>query len=157
MLRRSGGTTDRGEEITLPLTRISPASGSRNPAMSRNVVVLPHPEGPSRQMNSPGSTARLIPSTDVTPGYRLVRFSSSRCALFAQEIKIDSLVGLGHGFEEELEIAARGARWGDRPRLLPPFQLLGGDEERELARGHVQADAIARLDPRERAAHGGLG
>ena len=68
MLRRSGGTTLRVDEITLPATRISPPSGSRNPAIMRSVVVLPHPEGPSRQMNSPCPTARLIPSTEVTPG-----------------------------------------------------------------------------------------
>ncbi len=82
MLRRSGGTTEPGEEIALPSTRISPASGSMKPAIILSVVVLPHPEGPSRQMNSPCSTARLMPSTDVTAPYFLVRSISSRCGIF---------------------------------------------------------------------------
>ena len=68
MLRRSGGTTAPGADTTLPPTRISPASGSRKPAIIRSVVVLPQPEGPSRQMNSPCSTARSIASTETTPG-----------------------------------------------------------------------------------------
>jgi hypothetical protein len=37
--------------------------GSMNPAIIRSSVVLPQPEGPSRKNNSPGSTARLMPST----------------------------------------------------------------------------------------------
>ena len=67
MLRRSGGTTDWTDDTTLPPTRISPASGSRKPAIMRNVVVLPQPDGPSRQTNSPCSTDRLMPSTETTP------------------------------------------------------------------------------------------
>ena len=55
MLRCSGGTTAPGREMTRSPTRISPASGAMNPAISRSVVVLPHPEGPSNETNSPGS------------------------------------------------------------------------------------------------------
>ena len=47
--------------------RMSPASGRSNPAIMRSVVVLPQPEGPSSEMNSPGwivsdrsSTASLV-------------------------------------------------------------------------------------------------
>ena len=33
----------------------------------RNVVVLPHPDGPRKLTNSPGSTSRLKDSTATTP------------------------------------------------------------------------------------------
>ena len=68
MLRRSGGTTAPGDDTTLPPTRICPASGSIKPAIIRSVVVLPQPEGPSKHTNSPCSTARLMESTETTPG-----------------------------------------------------------------------------------------
>src|ERR1700682_3746415 len=66
MLRRSGGITLPGALMTLPLTRISPASGSRKPAIMRSAVDLPQPEGPRRQMNSPSLTSSEKPSTAWT-------------------------------------------------------------------------------------------
>ena len=63
MLRRSGGSECAGEEINLSPTRISPALGSTKPAISRSVVVLPQPEGPSRQTRWPCSMASEISST----------------------------------------------------------------------------------------------
>ncbi len=45
MLRRSGASVALGPRCA-PGDRISPASGSRKPAISRNVVVLPHPRYP---------------------------------------------------------------------------------------------------------------
>ena len=68
MFRRSGGTTEPTDDTTLPPTRISPPSGSRNPAIIRSVVVLPQPDGPSRQTNSPWPTDSSIESTGTTPG-----------------------------------------------------------------------------------------
>src|SRR5262245_11299625 len=44
-----------------------PAVGSASPAISRNAVLLPHPEGPSRASNSPGATARSIPASASVP------------------------------------------------------------------------------------------
>src|SRR5512144_1703944 len=73
MRRRSGGTTNAGEESTRSPTRISPASGARKPATSRSVVVLPHPDGPSRATSSPGRTDRSRPTTAPTWPKRLVR------------------------------------------------------------------------------------
>ena len=48
---------------TVPLIATSPASGVTKPATERSVVVLPHPDGPSRVKNSPGATARDTPSS----------------------------------------------------------------------------------------------
>ena len=63
MLRRSGGSVCAGEEISLSPTRISPALGSTKPAISRSVVVLPQPEGPSRQTRWPCAMVSEISST----------------------------------------------------------------------------------------------
>jgi streptogramin lyase len=44
----------------------------------------------------------------------------------AQEIEIDALVGLGHGVQEELQVAAGRGRPGDRLERRPPGQFFGG-------------------------------
>src|SRR5438477_11469070 len=54
--------------MSLPSRRIWPDVGRSNPAISLRVVVLPHPDGPSREKNSPGSTVRSMPATaSVSP------------------------------------------------------------------------------------------
>ena len=53
MPRFSGGTTPAGEEITWPSISIVPAVGGMKPAIMRRVVVLPQPDGPSSDTNSP--------------------------------------------------------------------------------------------------------
>src|ERR1035437_8004865 len=73
LLRRSGGSECAGEEINLSPTRISPALGSTKPAISRSVVVLPQPDGPSRQTRWPCSICSDISSTTAALPYRLVR------------------------------------------------------------------------------------
>ena len=44
-----------GEETSWSPTRISPTDGSTKPAIKRSVVVLPQPDGPSRQTSLPWS------------------------------------------------------------------------------------------------------
>src|SRR5665647_3234844 len=73
MLRRSGGTVCDGEEISRSPTRISPSLGSTKPAIKRSVVVLPQPDGPSRQTRWPCSICSDISSTTAILPYRLVR------------------------------------------------------------------------------------
>src|SRR5260370_1953308 len=46
-----------------PPSVIDPALGSSSPAIMRNVVVLPQPEGPSRQKKPPSSTVKVEPRT----------------------------------------------------------------------------------------------
>ena len=43
-----------------------PRSAARSPAIIRSVVVLPEPDGPSIEKNSPSRTSRSIPSTATT-------------------------------------------------------------------------------------------
>ncbi len=40
--------------MSLPSIRICPPVGRSKPAISRRVLVLPHPDGPSNEKNSPG-------------------------------------------------------------------------------------------------------
>src|SRR5947208_10421692 len=47
--------------------RIAPAVGSSSPAMQRNTVVLPHPDGPSSTKNSPSRTSRDRSATACVP------------------------------------------------------------------------------------------
>src|SRR5579871_6381575 len=77
MLRASGGSVRRGDDTTRSPTTISPAVGSTKPAIRRNVVVLPQPDGPSRQTSEPCSMRSDTSSTAANLSYRLVRFRSS--------------------------------------------------------------------------------
>ena len=51
--------------MSLPATTILPADGSSKPATMRSTVVLPQPDGPRNETNSPGSTSRLKSWTTV--------------------------------------------------------------------------------------------
>src|SRR5687767_419641 len=55
-----------------PATWTSPEVALSSPAIIRSVVVLPHPEGPSRQTTSPTPTSRSTVSTAVSLSKRLV-------------------------------------------------------------------------------------
>ena len=63
MPRRSGGTTPEGEEMTCPSISIVPAVGGMKPAIMRSVVVLPQPDGPSSDTNSPDASSSEKSST----------------------------------------------------------------------------------------------
>ena len=58
-LRRWGGRS----LTTRPSIRSSPDVSGMNPPMRLSVVVLPQPDGPSRQKNSPESMRRFRPSS----------------------------------------------------------------------------------------------
>jgi hypothetical protein len=51
--------------MSCPSTSIEPLVGVSKPAIMRRIVVLPQPEGPSREMNSPLAKAKLTPCTTV--------------------------------------------------------------------------------------------
>ncbi len=53
-----------------------PLVGRSKPPIMRSVVVFPHPEGPSRAKNSPGSMWRSMPSTATSSSKRFSSFSS---------------------------------------------------------------------------------
>src|SRR6185436_15798320 len=71
-LRCSGASVRLGEDTTRSPIAISPSVGSVKPATSRKAVVLPHPDGPSRQTSWPCSMTRDTLSSTVSPPKRLV-------------------------------------------------------------------------------------
>ena len=52
--------------ISLPSRRMAPPSGRTNPATIISVVVLPEPEGPSSEKNSPGAIEIATALTTVS-------------------------------------------------------------------------------------------
>src|SRR6188508_1025657 len=77
MLRRSGGSVFCGDDTTLSPTRISPSVGLTKPAINRSVVVLPQPDGPSRQTSVPCSIVIETLSTTAWAPYFFVNPRSS--------------------------------------------------------------------------------
>ena len=51
--------------MSCPASVIVPEVGVSRPATIRSVVVLPHPDGPSRAKNAPAGTSRSIDFTAV--------------------------------------------------------------------------------------------
>ena len=49
--------------ISLSSNKTAPSSGNSKPAIIRSKVVLPHPEGPSREKNSPCLIVKFISSS----------------------------------------------------------------------------------------------
>src|ERR1044071_7898858 len=62
--------------MSLPPSVIVPEVGVSSPATIRSVVVLPHPEGPSRAKNDPVGTSRSRDFTAVNAANSLVRLRS---------------------------------------------------------------------------------
>src|SRR6195256_1918543 len=86
--RERGGTRmpRAGDDTTRPAMLISPDVGCSSPATQRKVVVLPHPEGPSRTTISPAGTAKLTPSMAGRPIENCLRRSvTSRVAVMASQ------------------------------------------------------------------------
>lgn len=72
--RLRAGKDDNGA----PSSKISPPLRSDNPAMSRSKVVLPHPDGPKRQTNSPCSISMETLSNAVNVPKVLVAFRTDK-------------------------------------------------------------------------------
>src|SRR5436853_5572068 len=66
--------------MSWPPTWTRPLSGISKPAMMRRLVVLPQPEGPSSEKNSPALMSSVTPSTATTLPSNTLVTSSSRMA-----------------------------------------------------------------------------
>src|ERR1700674_4204701 len=64
-----------------PPSRMRPEVGSSRPAIMRNVVVLPQPEGPSKQKKSPSRTVKEESRTATNSANTLWRFSTRMSAI----------------------------------------------------------------------------
>src|SRR6516165_6420632 len=153
MLRCSGGRVRACEETIRSPTWISPSVGSRNPAISRNVVVLPQPEGPNRQINRPWSIRNETLSTTASDPNRLVRPRNSTdanhftpCCFLARTNaggpkSLDGRSG-GHTFSEIIDgrlDAASAVR--DAERVEADF------DDAQRAEDHRRVDVAHMGDP----------
>src|SRR5947209_8445571 len=80
--RLAGFTASRSR----PSSMIAPPLGSTKPAIICSVVVLPQPEGPSSDTNSPFSTSSDRPSTAACVPKCLVSLSRVRKAMLADPL-----------------------------------------------------------------------
>ena len=66
--RSCAGTSSpsAGAETRRPPIEMRPPVACSSPAMQRRVVVLPQPEGPSRETNSPTAISKDTPPMAVT-------------------------------------------------------------------------------------------
>src|SRR3954447_22327122 len=113
-----------------------PSSGSSNPAIILSVVVLPQPDGPSSEKNSPGSTVSSTPATATTPpGKRLVTRSRRIEAGEAEGgggIRPRALANAGAGVTCAARARLASLAVADAPGRAPAFEHrvdLSGDEK----------------------------
>ena len=67
-----------------------PAESDSKPAMALNSVVLPHPEGPSRQPISPSARANVASETAAIASYCTVTLSNINCLFIAEALVKDT-------------------------------------------------------------------
>src|SRR5581483_10993734 len=95
--------------------RITPALGTSSPAISRSVVVLPQPEGPTRTSSSPSATLRHRSWTARTPlGYVLPTRSRATSAIDAKVTEVAASCQVG----EDVEAGHSGIETASPPARL---------------------------------------
>src|SRR4029450_493403 len=132
MLRSLGGTSF----TTRSPIRIVPSLVSSNPAIMRSVVVLPHPDGPTKTTNSLSGISRLIWFTAVTLSKRLLSSWSVTLAIKPSPLVLtrsldrplsearDVIIHKHHIDEHDWDRAQDGARHQGAPvKNVPPNQL----------------------------------
>src|SRR2546428_2767734 len=100
--RLRGGTS----LTTRPSKAISPASGRSNPAIIRNVVVLPHPEPPTTDTSSPCLISSDSASTATVAPNRFVTLRSEMFTLpreFLQPLLHEAVLVLGRLHEVQVD------------------------------------------------------
>src|SRR2546428_12194123 len=93
-----------------PPSRIRPEVGSSSPAIIRNGVVFPHPDGPSRQKKSPSGTVKVEPRTATKSVKALCRFSTRISAIaLLRKLGDDREQGSSHqGGQERVGVERHG-------------------------------------------------
>src|SRR6267143_418553 len=141
MPRLSGGSEWPGAEIVRPSSSMVPSLGSRKPAIMRSVVVLPQPDGPSSETNSPRVSASVARSTAVKAPKRQV--TSRRTSLLTCHRG-----GPRHGPPHPSTLVApRMNRGAPRSRVRSPMASDGlrvhgraRPAQHEVAADHPEAD-----------------
>src|SRR2546428_996527 len=112
-----------------------PSSGRSKPAMSRSVVVLPEPDGPSRVKNSPPGISRSTRSTATTSPYDL-RMPASRTSISAAGMECaagsdSASAGVAKRFLQQVE---------------PALEQRAVDREGDEYANHVSVDTAREED-----------
>src|SRR5262245_41581336 len=116
---------------------ISPEVISSRPATIRSVVVLPHPDGPTKTMNSLSRMVRFTSLTAWTSSYFLLRSFSTTCAMVTSLSR----------WSFAPAVMPRAARYYHTPSGSPRRLPLSLDRPGEA--GHVVLDE-ERVDQRHR-------
>src|SRR5262245_26223647 len=93
----------------------APSEISSRPAIMRRLVVLPHPEGPTRTMNSPSWMSRLRSFTALKSPKRFQTWSNVTVAMRALLPEVVAIAGPC--------ISARAGRAVDGPRTCQPVRV----------------------------------
>src|ERR671932_790407 len=108
--------------MSSPPSRTRPSSGCSNPAITRSVVVLPEPDGPSSVKNSPSPTASETPSTATTSPYDFRTSSTltlAKCFLQDVEPALQPAAAVRERHEDP-NLVPEDAKGGGHEPLLPP-------------------------------------
>ncbi len=96
-----------------PSSRTVPWVGSSNPAIIRIVVVLPHPDGPSMEKNSPLRMARSMPRTAATTSPRewnsLTTPSSPMAGILGSAAGSVAVAGAGPAADASVSVMSRAS------------------------------------------------
>ena len=145
MSRSLGGTSFT---IRSPIFN-SPEEISSRPAIIRRLVVFPHPEGPTRTMNSPSLMARFRSLTASTSPYFLVTWSNVTVAMCAPHSTGASRVPASsrHSASWTDPVRGAGSSW---PMLTLPAVAPG------VARGDPRADRLVPCQTSSGGTFGGV-
>src|SRR5215813_9112943 len=129
--------------ISSPSSRILPALGCSKPAIMRRVVVLPQPEGPSMEKNSPPGMCRLMPCTATTGPNRLTTSTTwtSPPPRTLPPLLLPLHVEAAHVLHH-------------RPTALAGYPLAAGEESEQEVGQEQRADGEIDHDRRQRVDRG---
>src|SRR5438094_6148928 len=145
--------------MSRPSSRTLPLVGLSKPAMTRRLVVVPQPDGPSRVRNSPGETSRSTASSPTTPPGKTLDTPSSRTSASGAIAHLGRLGGVD---PQDLALLDAGIAEGMQQRALEGktvtgLQHISGgiDYQFDLARKH-EAEFMAGMGVGFRRAAAGL-
>src|SRR6516164_2637102 len=140
--------------MSRPSRSTRPELGCSNPAISRNVVVLPHPDGPSSEKNPPDGMSRSMESTAATCPKCFVSetrltwpLPCSWAGRAAMSVIVSRLARLGRREDGLGDLAVRAGQLTGRahvlpyqPALGPPAPAFGEHHEQQRSRDDDGAD-----------------
>src|SRR6516164_100804 len=120
-----------------PLIVTDPVSGCSSPVISRNVVVLPAPLGPSKTRNSPSFTASDSSRTASTAPNRLLVLRRMTSAMASAPLVCSMYRQTAAGIEQRQPIGVKFKAYdltdphghgGRQPGSDPPVRRVDGDD-----------------------------